>query len=185
MTPAQLARQIDREEFKAESAAALARALEYSKQCRENEARKSREWVTNAKSAKVFSPTRQPAKVYTFSGKTQTLMDWSAEIGVATITLRQRLRDGWPIERALSEPVAAKASRTDTKDAPAKRPGPSNPKTYEFDGRTLTLTQWAEETGIPRITLYQRLHDGWAFDRAITTPHRKAGQHSLPMGCSL
>lgn len=42
-----------------------------------------------------------------------------------------------------------------------------------FAGRTLTLREWAEATGIPWNTLRNRLAKGWPFERAITEPiHR-------------
>ena len=46
---------------------------------------------------------------YTFNGKTLTLRQWSAQpevraLGLAEFTLRTRLKSGWPITRALTEP---------------------------------------------------------------------------------
>jgi hypothetical protein len=35
-------------------------------------------------------------------------------------------------------------------------------------GRTLNVSQWAEELGIARATLYQRLHKGWPVDRVLS-----------------
>lgn len=34
--------------------------------------------------------------------KLQTLQDWSAELGLAPATIRQRIQRGWPVEQALS-----------------------------------------------------------------------------------
>lgn len=39
-----------------------------------------------------------------------------------------------------------------------------------FDGRTQTLTAWAEETGLTRSALDARLDRGWSAERALTTP---------------
>lgn len=39
----------------------------------------------------------------------------------------------------------------------------------EFDGKTQTLTQWAEELGINKSTLSKRIHRGWSVERALTT----------------
>ena len=41
---------------------------------------------------------------------------------------------------------------------------------HEHDGKTLTLEEWATETGIKRATLFTRLHRGWSLERALTTP---------------
>lgn len=39
-----------------------------------------------------------------------------------------------------------------------------------LDGRTQSMTQWAEELGIDASTLWRRLHYGWPVERALTEP---------------
>ena len=41
----------------------------------------------------------------TYHGKTQTIAQWSRELGIGASTIRERLHRGWSAERALSEPV--------------------------------------------------------------------------------
>ena len=41
----------------------------------------------------------------TFNGRTQTMKQWADEIGIDNATLWRRLKTGWSIERALTEPV--------------------------------------------------------------------------------
>lgn len=41
-----------------------------------------------------------------------------------------------------------------------------------FGGKTMCLTQWANETGIPYKTLHARLASGWSDEKAVTTPLR-------------
>lgn len=44
----------------------------------------------------------------------------------------------------------------------------------EFDGRSLTLSQWAKELGMPMKALYARLNQhGWSVDRAFEQPLRQ------------
>ncbi len=38
-----------------------------------------------------------------------------------------------------------------------------------FQGKTQCVTDWAEELGINRITLYSRLRKGWSVEKALTT----------------
>lgn len=39
---------------------------------------------------------------------------------------------------------------------------------FKKDGELLTLKQWAEKSGIPYLTLYQRIFKlGWSFNKAI------------------
>jgi hypothetical protein len=40
-----------------------------------------------------------------FNGETLTLSQWSRKIGVKPATLGFRLRSGWPMSRAMSEPA--------------------------------------------------------------------------------
>lgn len=43
-----------------------------------------------------------------------------------------------------------------------------------FNGKTQTLMQWSEETGIKYATLYNRLGwMGWSVEKALTTPPQK------------
>ena len=42
-----------------------------------------------------------------------------------------------------------------------------------WNGKTLTVTQWAQEIGIPRDTLNRRVQLGWDTERALTQPVRK------------
>ena len=44
---------------------------------------------------------------------------------------------------------------------------------YEFNGKNLTLTEWSEETGIKRITLFKRInYYGIPLNLALTTTGR-------------
>lgn len=61
-------------------------------------------WV----SWKVQHRNQRVSKKISFDGKTKTLIEWSEETGISHGTLSARLRSGWPIERALTEPVKKK-----------------------------------------------------------------------------
>lgn len=41
---------------------------------------------------------------------------------------------------------------------------------YEFDGRRLSLAEWAEIVPVDACTLKMRLRHGWSVERALTTP---------------
>ncbi len=43
----------------------------------------------------------------------------------------------------------------------------------KFQGKTQTLTQWAEEVGINRRTIGARLKLGWSVERTLTSPVRR------------
>lgn len=47
-----------------------------------------------------------------------------------------------------------------------------------FGGKTMTLSMWAEEIGIPVKTLSRRIVDnGWSVERALTTPLNVSKSH--------
>ena len=48
---------------------------------------------------------------------------------------------------------------------------PTEERTYTHDGRTLTVAEWSEASGIPRYTLYQRLGDGMTIGEALNKPY--------------
>lgn len=39
-----------------------------------------------------------------------------------------------------------------------------------YNGKTMTMTEWAESLGMNYRTLSKRIRDGWAIERALTTP---------------
>lgn len=44
---------------------------------------------------------------------------------------------------------------------------------YAYGARSLTLTQWAREYGIPRRVLALRIETGWTLVTALMTPVRR------------
>lgn len=93
----------------------------------------------------------------TYKGRTQTLPEWSRELGIKVTTLRSRLeRNGWDAERAFTT-------------APNGLQGTM----YEHMGVTRTLERWSEVLNIPRATLRKRINSGMSIKEAFTTPlHR-------------
>lgn len=57
---------------------------------------------------------RRDNRLLTWSGQTFSLAEWARQIGVLEVTLRARLRKGWPIEQVLS-PVRVEYSHPKTK----------------------------------------------------------------------
>lgn len=94
-----------------------------------------------------------------FNGKTQTLQDWAAEVGLSSVTIGDRIRRGWSAERALTVTPRAETAR---------RGG----RALTLHGRTMTVVQWARELGIHKATLQCRLRLGWTDEEALTTPVR-------------
>ena len=41
---------------------------------------------------------------------------------------------------------------------------------YEYNGKSLSISQWSRETGLPWETINGRLKRGWSIERALTEP---------------
>lgn len=48
-----------------------------------------------------------------------------------------------------------------------------------YNGKTQTIQQWAEETGMSRTCLKQRVSAGWPVDRIFTEPHHNTNSQRL------
>lgn len=57
-------------------------------------------WATPSEQAN----NRRNSRFITYQGKTQTIAQWSAEIGVSDRLLRSRFERGWPLEDAFTKP---------------------------------------------------------------------------------
>lgn len=50
----------------------------------------------------------------------------------------------------------------------------------EHKGERLTITEWAQRTGISRDRIFWRIRKGWSAERALTTPARPWNRLSSP-----
>ncbi len=48
---------------------------------------------------------RRSSRMLTYRGKTMTLKAWAEEVGIERLTLHQRLKKGWPLQKALTAAV--------------------------------------------------------------------------------
>lgn len=110
-------------------------------------------WITHAEQAK----NKQTTHWITFNGKTQSLHDWSIEIGIDEGILERRINYlNWSIERAITEPKVEHSYMV------------------EYQGEVRSLVEWSEILGMSRDILYQRLKVlNWSVDKAFTTPIRR------------
>jgi hypothetical protein len=49
----------------------------------------------------------------------------------------------------------------------------------EFNGQSMTRTEWARKLGLNPHTLKRRFYDGWPKEKALTTPTLKGGRYSF------
>lgn len=96
--------------------------------------------------------TRRNKLLHAF-GKTQTIAQWSREVGIAQGAIATRLELGWTVEQALTE-----ASR--------RRPA----ALLEAFNEKLTYLQWAKRSGLSHQLIQYRVRAGWKPEDAIATP---------------
>lgn len=87
----------------------------------------------------------------THKGRTQSLTEWAEEVGMSRITLRKRLKLGWPLQVALSTPTDRQHARVQQRNARAQ----------------------CDQAGVPLSTFYYRLSRGMSEQDALKPHHRK------------
>lgn len=84
-------------------------------------------------------------------GVKRTVREMADMASVSEAAMRMRLRNGWSVERALTEPPV-------TRDP------------LDIDGESLTLEEWTRRSGVPRSVIISRLRQGWNAKDAVFTP---------------
>lgn len=95
------------------------------------------------------------AKLITANGKTLTIDEWAEEVGLQAGSIRQRLREGWNEQDA----VTIKAGEFERRYS----------RTYEYNGGEYTINQLAGIRGISTKLMSKRIQErGWAVDKAMS-----------------
>lgn len=119
-------------------------------------------WATRAEQNRN---TRQNV-ILEFNGKRMCLTEWADLLGICKTTLFARIqRDGWSVERALTTPADPAAGRF-------------LPEPVTHNGRTMSVKDWARETGICYGTIKSRLRKGWTVDEALSISPQRTGHRS-------
>lgn len=112
-----------------------------------------------------------PATVLTYDGVTQPISEWALDYGILTAVIIARLERGLSVERAITKPmVTAPGQKLIAHKRPAQTlPNRKPNERYAFNGKSLTMSEWATEIGISRSALLRRLQR-WPLERALTEP---------------
>jgi hypothetical protein len=131
-------------------------------------------------------------KLITYNGKTATIKEWAAELGISPIAVKMRfLRHGtpYPKERAITAKRIAEEHGISpmtiygriyagkTLEEALVHPkfaslDPDAINVLEINGVTRTKKEWIELNGISRSLLSFRLKRGWSLEEAVTIPPR-------------
>ena len=97
-------------------------------------------------------------KFYTHAGKTMTLAQWSIELGIPQSTIRARIYNGHTVSNALAGRLLHRGAE----------PRIQRAKRYEHNGKSKTIAEWSQATGISEQTLRTRLKARWPLEKALS-----------------
>ncbi len=92
----------------------------------------------------------------TADGETMCVTEWAQRINVSESAIRSRIKRGWDLKSAAL--------------APPNRHKQLSAKRITANGKTQTVKNWASELGVSPSTIDSRIKNGWAPERAVTTP---------------
>lgn len=101
-----------------------------------------------------------PPIIIEYDGKRQTTVEWSRETGIRLGVINGRHYNGWPPEEIFTTPLGEKRK---------SYTHPGN-RILEFDGRSMSVTQWAEEVGLTASNILGRLKLGWDIFDVLMKP---------------
>jgi hypothetical protein len=117
-------------------------------------------------------------RVVTIGDTTLRVRQWLARTGVPARVARMRYTKlGWPIDRAICEPMQVHEIRRDYTTVPEVAPriprgNPFADRPVTIDGDTRSVREWCSINEISLSTAYARYHSQWPILKAITTPVR-------------
>lgn len=89
-----------------------------------------------------------------------TMSQWAEKLNISIYVIRRRINSlNWSIEKTLTTPVRNLVKNT----IPI----------FEYNGESLTLTEWSKKININKSTLHTRLSLNWSVEKIVTTPVRK------------
>ena len=128
--------------------------------------------IAKAPTPAELASARRNGETLTCNGQTRTVTEWSKMIGLTTNTIRNRIKQGWTVEAALTEPAGYRA-KAEPKPEPKASHRPA--QTITHNGKTYTVAEWAKVIGVKPMTLHWRLRKGWSVEAALTPKLAKRG----------
>lgn len=96
---------------------------------------------------------RRDNQMMTFDGKCLSIYEWATVTGITFTALRSRYRQGWPVDRILTEPME---NHTGTRN-----------ELVTLGDKTQTVKEWSRELKINYYTLASRVQRGWPPEKAL------------------
>ena len=87
----------------------------------------------------------------THNGDTKCLSEWARIYGLVDGTLRDRIKWGWDVSTAITQPATPGGKKT----------------MILYKGENLSVKEWAKKLGILYNTLASRLYRRWSLEKAL------------------
>lgn len=125
----------------------------------------------------------------THDGITQPISEWAADYGIPCKLIRSRLRRGWSVERAITEPMQVwrgeKLKADDLEDKPETRPAPAPapaPLTVPTRLATPMAHPWRSKTDAPKSVRPSAFAKRITFNGESLTAHEWASRIGIRPG---
>lgn len=137
-----------------------------------------------------------PATNLTFDGIEQPITEWALDYGIAPAVIIARLERGLSNEQAITTPMVTargqklKGKHLDSYIASLRfgrrsrsrsNKATLNPRAavrfFTANGKTMTLSEWAEYLGKSRSTLESRINLGWPIERVLMPADGRKHRH--------
>jgi hypothetical protein len=128
--------------------------------------------IANARTPAELANGKSQIETLTCNGQTRPINEWSDITGITRQTIRERIKRGWTIEAALTEPAG---HRTKAEPKPEPKASHRPAQTITHNGKTHTIAQWASIIGVNPRTLHWRLRKGWSVEALLAPKLAKRG----------
>ena len=108
----------------------------------------------------MFRGNRSNVQYLTVKGKTRPIREWASLGGIHVETIRGRLRWGWSPQEAVNTPAGTVSSNVRS-------------RMLTHQGKTMCVSDWARELGIPAGRIYLRLHVGMKVSEALSLGRKR------------
>lgn len=112
---------------------------------------------------KTQNRNRSNTTMLNFNGKLRPLVECSEITGTPVSTIEYRLKTGWSVFSAVTEPLMYKSPREE----------------ITFRGVSKTVSDWEKDLDFGSRVVYQRIYKlGWSVEKALTTPVKGKGGYN-------
>lgn len=113
-----------------------------------------------------------PESIVALDGVVQSISEHALDYGIPASLIIGRLHSGWDRREAIVTPMETEPGQKLDQNLTSRSVSrsPSNARRYTFNGKSLTIRQWSERTGLSMRIIDARIRTGWLIERVLTSP---------------